>query len=85
MARNNILLRCLPVLKRVQLPNGRVFFAKYERVSCVNLPRNVTSKRRRNIGLKNRGQPRGKGMIGNILKTGVNLGSRFLNSALGKK
>ena len=31
MARDNILLRRLPVPKRVQLPNGRVFLAKYER------------------------------------------------------
>ena len=33
MPRNNVLLRRLPAAKRVQLPNGRVFFAKYERVN----------------------------------------------------
>ena len=32
MPRNNILLRRLPAPKRVQRPNGRVFFAKYQRV-----------------------------------------------------
>ena len=32
MPRNNILLRRLPVPKRVQLPNGRVLFAKYQSV-----------------------------------------------------
>ena len=85
MAHNNIFLRGLPGPKGVQLPNGPVFFAKYERVSCVNLPRNVTIKRKRTIGLRNRCQPRGKSMIGNILKTGVNLGSRFLGSGLEKK
>ena len=33
MSRNNILLQRLPVPKWVQLPNGRVFFAKYQRVN----------------------------------------------------
>ena len=32
MPRNNILLRRLPAPKWVQLPNGGVFFAKYQRV-----------------------------------------------------
>ena len=31
MPRNNILLRKLPLPKWVQLPNGCVFFAKYQR------------------------------------------------------
>ena len=33
MSRNNILLQRLPVPKWVQLPNGRVFSAKYQRVN----------------------------------------------------
>ena len=33
MPRNNILLRRLPAPKRVQLPNGCVFFGKYQRVN----------------------------------------------------
>ena len=33
MPRNNNLLRRLPNSRCVQLPNGRVFFAKYERVN----------------------------------------------------
>ena len=32
MPRNNILLRKLPVPKYVQLPNGRVFLARYQNV-----------------------------------------------------
>ena len=32
MPRSNILLQRLPAPKRVQLPNARVFFAKYQRV-----------------------------------------------------
>ena len=31
MPRNNILLQRLPALKWVQLPNGHVFFAKYQK------------------------------------------------------
>ena len=85
MTHDNILLRQLPVPNRVQLPNSRVFFTKYERVSCENLPRNVTIKRKRTIGPRNRRKHRGQGMIGNLFKTGVNLGSRFFNSAIGKK
>ena len=33
MPRNNILLRRLPAPKWIQLLNGRVFFAKYQRAS----------------------------------------------------
>ena len=33
MSRNNILVQRLPNLRRVQLPDGRVFFAKYKRVN----------------------------------------------------
>ena len=65
MVRDNILLRRLPVPKKVQLPNGRVCFAKYESVSRINLPRNVMIKRKRAIGPRNRCKKRGKGMIGN--------------------
>ena len=52
-----------------------MFFAKYKRVSRVNLPRNLTIKRKRTIGPQNRRRQRGKDMIGNILKTGVKIGS----------
>ena len=39
--RNNILMQKRAVLKRVQLANGRVFYAKHERIKRVNLPPNV--------------------------------------------
>ena len=39
--RNNILMQKRTVLKRVQLANGRVFYAKHERIKRVNLPPNV--------------------------------------------
>ena len=41
MPRNNILLQRLPAPKRVQLPNGRVFFAKYQPVGRDRLPERV--------------------------------------------
>ena len=41
MPRTNILLQRLPAPKRMQLPNGRVFFAKYQRVGRDRLPERV--------------------------------------------
>ena len=43
MVRNKILLRRKMTPKRVTLPDGRSFVARYERVSRKNLPRNVTT------------------------------------------
>ena len=45
----------------------------------------MTIKRKRAIGPRKRCKQRGKRMIENLFKTGVNLGSRFLNSAIGRK
>ena len=52
MPRNNILLQRLPASKRVQLPNGRVFFGKYQRVDRDRLPERIRITRTyvRNIG-----------------------------------
>ena len=46
MSRGNILLRKLPTPKPIQLPNGRVFYAKYARVGRANLPPNIRIRRR---------------------------------------
>ena len=43
--RNNILLIKKAVPKRVQLPDGRVFYAKYERIGRENLPPNINVRR----------------------------------------
>ena len=83
MVRDNILLRGLPVPKKFQLPNGRLFFVKYERFPHGNLQRSVMIKRKRAIGPRNRHKQRGKEMIGNLFKTGVNISSHFLSSAIG--
>ena len=32
--------------KKVTLPNGRTFYARYERATCVDLPGNVRLERR---------------------------------------
>lgn len=41
----SILLRKRTVPKKVQLPDGRIFYAKYERVGGTNLPPNVNVRR----------------------------------------
>ena len=83
MVKDNILLRRRAVPKKVTLPNGRTFYAKYERVSRRNLPRNITVKRNRAIGLQR--CRRGGGMMEDLLKTGMKYVSKFLGSAIGKK
>lgn len=54
MPRNNILIRRLAAPKRMQLPNGRMFYAKYQRVAGNVLPKRVKIKRTyiRKIGLQ---------------------------------
>ena len=54
MPRNNILVRRLAAPKRMQLPNSRVFYAKYQRVAGNVLPERVKVKRTyiRKIGLQ---------------------------------
>ena len=45
MPRYNILLQRLPAPKRMQLPNGRVIFAKYQRVGRQRLPECIRIRR----------------------------------------
>ena len=45
MPRNNIPLNRFAIPKRVQLPNRRVFFEKYERVGQIALPERVRIRR----------------------------------------
>ena len=42
--RNNIVMIKLAMPKKVTLPNGRTFYAKYKRVKRDSLPDNVTIK-----------------------------------------
>ena len=48
--REKILLQQRVAPKRVTLPNGESFVARYEKVSRKNLPRNITVKKVRKIG-----------------------------------
>ena len=60
---NNILLRRLAQPRRVTLPNGRTFLARYERVNRASLyPTNVRIKRTytRKIGPRRQRKPRKK-------------------------
>ena len=81
MVRDNILNDRLAMLRK----NTQTFYAKYERVSRRNLPRNVTIKRNRTIGLRRHRRQRGCGIIATLLNTGLKFGSKFLNLPLGKK
>ena len=97
LPRNNILLRRLANPKRVQLLNGRVFFAKQERVhrhalaptrvringTCVRKigPRR---QRKRRIGPRNRRRRRGQAGAGLNLSATIDLGRRAAGSSLGK-
>ena len=42
--RNNIVMVRLPTPKRVRIPNGRTFLAKYERRERIDLSANVAIK-----------------------------------------
>ena len=89
---NNILLRRLAQPRRITLPNGRTFLARYERVNRVSLyPTNVRIKRtyRPKIGPRRQRKPRKKQQEGsgyidsqNIIR-GIDLGKRAANTEVG--
>ena len=76
--------------KRVTLPDGRTFLARYKRATRNDLPRNINlirpykqratpkGRRRRRINQRGRG-------FGYTLKKAVNLSKKAFNSKLGKK
>ena len=97
MLRNNILLQRLPNPRRVHLPNGRVFFAKYQRVNKhtlaptqVRIARTYVRKigprqqRIRRISPRNRQSGRQQTGAGLIIATAIDLGKRTAGSELGK-
>ena len=90
-------MRRLPAAKRVQLPNGRVFFAKYERVNRhalaptqVRIGRTYVRKigprqqRIRKIGPRNRRRRRKQAGAGLDLPTAIDLGRKASGSKLSK-
>ena len=101
MPKQKILLRRRTTPQRVRLPNGQSFLASYERASGRNLPRNVKITRTRQTGpgnLRKQRAHRGGSLFGTIaklstkaltstgiLKKGMGVGVRTLNSEIGKK
>ena len=79
--REKILLQRQVIHKKVTLPNGRIFYAKYERTSRQNLPRNVTIRKNRTIGSRQqrtRKTQQGGSTLGNIVKLGAKSGASNL-------
>ena len=90
MPRNNILLQRLPNPRRIQPPNGRFFFAKYQRVNRhalaltqVRIARTYVLKigpkrqRIKRLGPRNKGKRRQQAGTGLNLATAVDLGKRL--------
>ena len=115
--REKIVLGHRAVPKRVGLPNGTSFVARYERISWKSLPGNIRVTRTRTVGPRTRQAPRtkkkrvrfnlantptqdrarriknkkyrrlqsGRGLASTIANLGLEMGSKAINSALGKK
>ena len=96
MPRNNILLRRLEAPKWVQLPNGCVFFAKYQKVGrCaltltrVRIARTYVRKigprgqRIKKTGPRNRRRRRQQAGAGLGLSTAIDLGKKAAGPKLG--
>ena len=75
--RDNIVLVKRKNPKRVQLPNGRVFYAKYQRVSRDALPSNVRIQRK--YKKRRRGVQKGRG-FGSFFKKAFKFGKKALNN-----
>ena len=97
MPRNNILRQIVPAPKRVQLPNGCVFFAKYQRVgrhvltpTRVKIARTYNRKigprqqRIRRIGPRNRRRRRQQACAELDLSTVIDVGRKAAGTKLGK-
>ena len=102
--RDKIVLRRRAGPKVVNLPDGRSFTAKYEKISRKQLPRNIRVKRARKIGLRRNNRrillnlaapalrkimrkrrQAGSGLGGDLTKLEIEMGSKALNSSIGRK
>ena len=99
MVRDKILLPIRINPKKLDLPDGQIFYVRDERVSRKYLPANVAIKKRgqldREVDLNTKTQ--GAGILSSIFNLGTKLfkqrylnkefeiGSRVVNSGLGKK
>ena len=97
MSRNNVLIRRLPAPKRMQLSNGRVFFAKYKKVNRhalaltqVRITRTYVRKigarqqRIRRNGSRNRRRRKQQAGAGIDLSTVIDLIRKAVSSKLGE-
>ena len=85
--KRNYAMEKLNVPKRVTLPNGRTFVARYKRISRDDLPLNIRMRRtyrQRAAPRGRRRRQRGQGIL-SFFKKAYKLGKRALNSRLGKR
>ena len=85
--KRNYAMEKLNVPKRVTLPNGRTFVARYKRISRDDLPLNIRMRRNYRQRAAPRGRrrrQRGQGIL-KFLKKGYRLGKRAIKSRLGRK
>ena len=74
--KEKILLQQRVTPKTVTSPNGQIYYARCERTSRQNLPRNVTITKNRRIGPRQQRTTKtqhGGGILGNIVKSEANL------------
>ena len=77
--RQNILLRQRTIPQRIRLPNEKLLLVRYERENRQNLPRNVTIKRTRRIGPRNRRTKKAQksgSLFGELAKWGGGIGGK---------
>ena len=85
--KRNYAMEKLNVPKRVTLPNGRTFAARYKRISRDDLPLNIRMRRdyrQRAAPRGRRRRQRGRGIF-KFLKKGYRLGKKAIKSRLGRK
>ena len=92
--KRNYAMEKLNVPKRVTLPNGRTFVARYKRISRDELPLNIQMRRvyrQRAAPRGRRRRQRGQGFgsffkkIGRVGKKAFKVGKKAVNSRLGRK
>ena len=85
--KRNYAMEKLNVPKRVTLPNGRTFVARYKRISRDELPLNIQMRRvyrQRAAPRGRRRRQRGQG-IGSFFKKAYKFGKKAVKSRLGRK
>ena len=86
--KRNYAMQKLNIPKRVTLPNGRTFVARYKRISRDDLPLNIRMRRtyRQRAAPRGRRRRRQRGQgIFSFFKKAYKVGKRAFNSRLGKR